>query len=472
MRFTNINQSFMLNNPYMQMGAIGGARTARAMAKHMVSSIDFSKLGIEDNLSKQLSRINGKVKTLNQNQVKYNDYKLKDILSDSYNKTESLSGLLSTSEALKLNGKNSLFKDSGIVNSNPNVADITSGKRVHGNRPFELKVENIATAQSNAFAAVNDLTGKALSDSGFTIKKGDKSFDFNVSAIDATSNKTMNKLASLNQLAANVNKANIGVKASVEKSDDGKSAIFKLTSTNTGKKNAFTVSNEKGLLNGNAETIRPEDADVMIIYDNGYKKKQTSESNDINIDYSGVKATLKNKGEAKISFDGINKESVKHGINALVENLNKVNESLMENDRKKRVGAADNKFKHMNKELERIGIKYDDNQSKYIVDKVSQDKAMENADLFKENLGGKGKIADQIKNLATSTLRDISRKNINIKTNSFDKDIEQLINKSFKTAKTGNGFNNNWRNMRTLMQMTNSYGFNTNSLFSSPFLNN
>lgn len=472
MRFSSFNQDYLLkNNPYMNISVSGRRHTAGAIAKQLISDMDFSKPLTNDKLQKHISQINNRVKALTQNQVKYSDYRLNNSnAKEMAEHTQSITGLLHSADSLRLNSKNSVFKDSGIINSNKSVADVTSNKRVSGNRGFDLKVDNVATAQSNVFATVNDVTGKALENSGFTIKKGEKSFNFNVSAVDPVTNKPMTKLAALNKLADDVNNSKIGIKAVVENSADGKSATLKLTSESTGKKNAFSISDEKGLTSSNKELQKAENASFEIKYNNGYSKKLESDKNSIELFYEGVKLKLKEKGEANIKFGGLNKEKVTHGINDLVEKLNNVNSKLMENDRKKPVLAADNKFKHIHKELENIGIKYDEKKGKFSVDKSTLDKAMDNADKFKEDLGGIGKIADKIKNLSNTSLKDFSKRNIIQNTNSINKDLNDTLNKNLEKLKARSKTNSEWNRVQTFLQMYNSYGFNINKLFGSPFM--
>ena len=472
MRFSSFNQDYLLkNNPYMNIGVNGRYRTARAIAKHMVSDMDFSKIPNNDKLRKHINQINNRVKALTQGQTRYSDYRLNNSDAKELSEyTQNITELLHSADSLRLNGKNSVFKDSGIINSNKSVADVSSNKRVSGNRGFDLKVDNIAAAQSNAFATINDVAGKALENSGFTIKKGERSFNFNVSAVDPVTNKPMTKLAALNKLADDVNNSKIGIKAVVENSADGKSATLKLTSESTGKKNAFSITDEKGLTSSNKELQKAENALFEIKHSNGYSKKLESDKNSIELFYEGVKLKLKEKGEANIKFGGLNKEKVSQGVNDLVEKLNNVNDKLMENDRKKPVGAADNKFKHIHKELENIGIKYDEKKGRFSVDKPTLDKAMDNADKFKEDLGGTGKIADKIKNISNTSLKDITKRNRIQNTNSINKDLNDTLNKNLEKLRARFKSNSEWNRVQTFLQMHNSYGFNINKLFGSPFM--
>ena len=472
MRFSSFNQDYLLkNNPYMNIGVNGRNHTAGAIAKQMVSDIDFSKGLTNDKVQKHINQINNRVKNLHQSRVRYSNYRLNNSSAKELAEhTQNIAGLLHSADSLRLNGKNSVFKDSGIINSNKSVAEVSSNKRVSGNRGFDLKVDNVATAQSNAFATVNDVTGKASEDSGFTIKKGEKSFNFNVSAVDPATNKPMTKLDSLNKLADAVNNSKIGIKAVVEKSADGKSAALKLSSEATGKKNAFSISDEKGLTSSNKELQKAENASFEIKYGNGYSKKLESDKNSVELFYEGVKLKLKEKGEANIKFDGLNKEKVSKGVNDLVEKLNNVNDKLMENDRKKPVAAADNKFKHIHKELENIGIKYDEKKGKFSVDKAALDKAMDNPDKFKEALGGTGKIADKIKNISNTALKDITKRNRIQNTNSIDKELNDILNKNLEKLRSRSRSNSDWNRLQTFLQMHNSYGFNINKLFGSPFM--
>ena len=95
---------------------------------------------------------------------------------------------------------------------------------------------------------------------------------------------------------------------------------------------------------------------------------------------------------------------------------------------------------------------------------------MDNPDKFKEALGGTGKIADKIKNISNTALKDITKRNRIQNTNSIDKELNDILNKNLEKLRSRSRSNSDWNRLQTFLQMHNSYGFNINKLFGSPFM--
>lgn len=455
MRLGSFNSNYFLNS-HIRTGQLNRKFTARAMAKDLVKGIDISKIKSRKELTNQLNKIHeGIHKALPNNIIHKPDYRLDSLKNTKLSEhNDKLTHLMNSSDRLISGSRNSVFKEAGIKNSEPKVADVAATRPIHSvKKGFELVVDSIAKKQINTFEPAKNSKEKALSDSGFKLQISDKSFDLKVQAKDLKSgkDKTVNEV--LKELAAKVNELKVGVKAQVEEKETG--SVLKLTSENTGLKNSFAITDGFGLTDNHKLIQKAENAEYKI-KDNGFSKSYTSETNEVSVFYSGVKLHLKERGSTKVSFDGINKEKVKTELETLVKDFNAVSDTL--NKKFGDSGIVDySKVDKLKQSLSKIGIDYDSKSKKMSINQKQQQTALENnTNELKETIGGVNGIASQIKKFAHENL-----------SKSMQADRINNRNHTFKPSHDL-GRNNSWSNNLPILSKQNLYGFNKLLFSDSP----
>ncbi|MCI8805075.1 MAG: hypothetical protein HFE59_04135 [Clostridiales bacterium] len=272
---------------------------------------------------------------------------------------------------------------------------------------IKIDVEKIASAQVNESESLksnsSSLYYKKASNISITTSEG-KSYSFNYSAkITETDEKA------LNNIAAKINKANIGVSASVETDEKTKTSKLVLTGSKAGEGNDFTVSGNLAEALG-IDNVKTASSDAVYSI-NG--ERRTSSSNEVKVD---EELTLKLKGttekSATISF-GKSKTNTINSARELVNAFNGLaNTAYSSND-----SGADrlgDRLKSIAKtygaSLDKIGVSL--NSKGYLeIDEDKMDKAAENGELDKFfNSNGKNGLSygfvNRLENLAKKAYDD------------------------------------------------------------------
>jgi len=133
-----------------------------------------------------------------------------------------------------------------------------------------------------------------VKDGSISINNGQNSYDF-----DVNTEKALNNKDAMNKIAETVNKAGIGVKATVEEAN-GKSAL-KFESATTGVNSKLSVAFGSDLNNGISVKSTQDGKNANYKVNN---VDYSSENNNVNLSYT-VKASLNSVGKAEISSNNV-----------------------------------------------------------------------------------------------------------------------------------------------------------------------
>lgn len=215
---------------------------------------------------------------------------------------------------------------SGVSNSltvNSSDSDVlTASKNYTLRKPesFDVSVQQLAAAQQNVSTAVTS-NAKATEDANFSIVTNKGTANINVSSVNEYGVQKTNRQL-LNDVAKEINRQSVGVKASVETTKDGKS-VLKLTSKETGTDNSFIVNGEFAKNNGLSEaTTAAQNAQYSVTDSNGFTEEFTSSSNNVSLDYGKASMTLKSVGDATVSV-GVDNKNIADAVENLVDKFNK-----------------------------------------------------------------------------------------------------------------------------------------------------
>lgn len=277
----------------------------------------------------QSSSINNiySTKAINSNAYLFNNSRINSYQKNVYNLydksnakfindyTTKIAGLKELNSKLTNSNKNSALNTITASSSNEKVASAKSFFTIKEKTTYELNVQKTAKAQVNTSNALDSKSMSDMGQSSISIASKGKNYSFTID----TSNMT-NKEA-LQDIAARINKSNIGVSAIV-KEKDNKSSI-ELIGDKTGEGEKFSVSGtEKIMLNTNLSNVSQlaEDAVYDVTKDgNVLAKNKISSTNEIDLDGYKVSATLKDIGKTTISLaadKGKIADSVKNFVSA------------------------------------------------------------------------------------------------------------------------------------------------------------
>lgn len=261
---------------------------------------------------------------------------------------DNFSDLKRSANSLKTYGTSSVFKEGNYGSNDTSVVSATSTS-TYNTSDYKIEVSQLATGKAITYNELSSTGNELVKDGSISIDNGKTSYTFN-----ANTEKALNNKDAMNKIAETVNKADIGVKATVVEKD-GKSSL-KLQATATGENSKLAVTFEGNL--SNATSVKTTEAGKNAKYkvnDIDY----TSESNNVNLS-STVKATLNGVGKAQISSDNVDSKKVVDAVKKFASDYNKVVGFLEENSSKstKIEGLADSfgAIKNKSNSLAEIGI--------------------------------------------------------------------------------------------------------------------
>ena len=283
----------------------------------------------------------------------------KEFYSDFVDK---FSDLKKSSNALKSYGTSSVFKEGTYGSSDTSVVSATSTNSFN-TTDYKVEVSQLATEKAITYNELSSTGNELVKSGSISIDNGKNSYTF-----DVNTEKALNNKDAINKIAEAVNKADIGVKATIVESN-GKSSL-KLQSTTTGENSKLAVT-YGGDLN-NSISVKTTEAGKNAKYkvnDVDY----TSESNSVNLS-STVKATLNGVGKVQISSDNVDSKKIVDAVNKFASDYNKVVNFLDKNANKStKIEGLANSFeaiKYSKNSLSEIGITVEDDRKL----SVNQDK--------------------------------------------------------------------------------------------------
>lgn len=235
------------------------------------------------------------------------------------NYNSAMSDLMSSANSLRDVNSAGVNNTLTVNSSDKDVLTATKNYTLRKEESFDVSVQQLATAQQNVSDALAN-NGLATQDAKFSIETGKGSANINVSAVGTNGARKTNRQM-LNDVAKEINRQNIGVRASVEVKD-GKSTL-KLTAKETGTDNSFTVSGQFAEENGlNNVSNAAQNAQYSVTDESGNKREFTSSSNNVSLDYGKASMTLKSVGDATVKI-GVSNDTIADAVKDLVDKYNK-----------------------------------------------------------------------------------------------------------------------------------------------------
>lgn len=341
----------------------------------------------------------------------------------SYNKD--MTDLLSSANALKNSTSSGVMNQLTANSSDKDTVTAKANYTLKQAETYDISVEQLAAAQKNVSTAVNgsELAG---SDMNLSIITSSANETISVSKLNADGSQKTNT-QQLKDMAQAINQKDLGVSASVV-TKDGKSTL-EIASLKTGESSTFLVSGESAQSSGLDQAVqKAQDARYTVRKDDGVAQAYTAASNNINLDYGKISATLKKTGDASINVD-VDDKKVVAAVDALVKDYNKALKTL--NDNAYRGTGVTGQLRNMlisptsTRSMEMIGITTNKDGTLSVDSEKLTTSLKDDPELTKEILGGSN-------SLAAGTFQDaqsgLSRTSFSLVNNDFKKYEQDSIN--------------------------------------------
>lgn len=230
-----------------------------------------------------------------------------------------MSSVMQSANTLRDGNAAGITKSLTAMSSNHSVADINTKVTLRQEDSFTLNVSRLAAGQKNVSNNVK-ASDKAEDDMNFMISNRKGRFEFNINAKNADGTGKSN-LTMLQEAASAINKSDSGLTASVVQTKDGLASL-EVTEKETGTAAAFEVSGQLGAAEGLQNVNREaSDAQYSVVKD-GVATEYTSSTNDIELRYGRLQATLKETGTTEVSV-GPDTDKLVSAVSDLIDSYNK-----------------------------------------------------------------------------------------------------------------------------------------------------
>jgi flagellar hook-associated protein 2 len=338
-RFNNYNSFINTSSSLYNKSNINtsGINSKTNNYNNNLNSINITS-SYKDTYSKKLSEL----------QTYTNDSK--EFYSDFVDK---FSDLKKSSNELKSNGSASVFKADKYGSDNTSVVSTTNTSS-NDVTDYKVEVSQLATGKSVSYNELSSNGTELVKDGNITIDNGKNSYNF-----DANTENALNNKDAMNKIAEKVNKAAIGIKATVSEKD-GKSAL-KFESITTGENSKLSVAFTNDLSPQISVKATQEGKNAKYKVNN---VDYSSESNNVNLSNT-VKASLNSVGKAEVSSNNVDSKKIIDAVKSFANDYNKVVDFLDENSSKsnkiKSLADSFTSTKDSSKSLSSIGITVESN---------------------------------------------------------------------------------------------------------------
>ena len=306
------------------------------------------------------------------------------------------------------------FSNRTVNSSNTDAMTVSyTGNKPNSINSMSVKIDQTAAGQLNegtgmaAKAAYEGTDGK----NQFSIEIGGKKTELSVNVSASDTNKDVQQ-----KMADAINKAGIGVKASVQTDSATNTSILKVESTTTGTdpKNSFKITDMTGDLaeKTGVDKVTREGRDAEYSVNGG--PTRTSQSNTVNLG-NGVSATFLKASEEEIAVTrGKDKDYAISQVEKMVKSYNDLfSESAQRTSDPKSQNLASRMVstsKAYSSSLSNIGVGFD-SSGRMTLDKEKLDKAYDSGKLeqfFTENRNKNYGFTNQLGRLADNVQRNTS----------------------------------------------------------------
>ncbi len=312
------------------------------------------------------------------------------------NYNSSMTDLMSAANSLRNVNDAGVSRELTVNSSNTDVLTASKNYTLRKEETFTVSVDQLAAAQQNVSQAVSS-NARASQDAVFSISTAQGSANIQVSAFkDNGVQKTNHQM--LNDVAKQINSQNIGVRASVETTEDGKS-LLKLTAKETGTDYAFSVAGDFAQSMAlDTVSTQAQNAQYSVTDETGTKRDFTSNSNEVSLDYGKATMSLQKTGQATVSI-GVDNEKIADAVEDLVEKYNKAL-SVVSANTDKGIGVESQLSSMVNgpmseKSLNLIGITKDASGKLSLDRETLLEKLQQDPELTKDIISGNNGLAQR-----------------------------------------------------------------------------
>ncbi|MCL1828183.1 MAG: hypothetical protein FWG32_01670 [Oscillospiraceae bacterium] len=330
---------------------------------------------------------------------------------------EGASGLSSSISSLS---SGAAFRKTAAVSSDKEAMTVTGGESKYSFSsisPSSVEIKQIAEGQKNtgnslAAGDKTSLSGKQQ----FSIETDGRSYTLSVDIKESDTNKDVQQ-----KMADAINKANIGVTASVETNDKDKTSALSISAKSTGDnaKSKFSIKDVVGSAVAETGADKTTQAAQNAVYKVNGGAEQVSQSNTVSLS-GGVTATLKKAGGDPVTISrGTDSAYAEKQVNEFVNNYNKLYGATLNNSNDPKAQrlftSLVNTSKTYASKLADAGIEFDSNGYMKINEEQFK-KAAENGNLEKfftennnKNYGFTNQISRISRQVQTNTAAYVSR---------------------------------------------------------------
>lgn len=357
--------------------------------------------------------------------------------------TSTLTNLKELNSKLMGNNKNSVLNSIAVSSSDENKLAAKSFFTPKEKTSYKVNVSQIAKAQVNTSSSLISNDMSKMGDFTINISNKTNNYSFNID----TNGKTNTEL--LQDIAAKINKSNIGISAIVKEKDN--KSVLELVGDKTGENEDFLVTgSDEFMLQTNLSNITQiaQDAIFDVTKDgNALALNKKSSSNEVDIDGYKVSAELKDVGQVTIDLN-IDKKKVTDAINNFVSAYNNTLNFLKDNSNK---GSA------ISRQLENLKIP------------EIHEKSLNSIGININKDGGLSVDKKALNNALNSNIEDVE-KVLGSKYSVFskiDKDINKALNESsislidgslYNQASSNSTINDSFKNQINLLSIYNNNG--------------
>lgn len=308
----------------------------------------------------------------------------------------------------------SAFSQRTMTSSDTDIMSVKfSGNRPNSVSPMSVKIDQTAAGQLNEGARMTASASfqGSRGTNRFTIESGGKSTQLSVNVSATDSNKDVQQ-----KMADAINKAGIGVKASVETDSATNASILRIESTTTGSdpKNGFSIKDFTGDLvaRTGANDISRQGQDAIFSVNGG--PIRTSQSNTVNLG-NGVSATFNKASEQAVTISqGRDMDYAKSALQSMVNSYNDLYSEAVQRTGDPKAQNLASRMVSISKtysgSLSDLGIGFD-SSGRMTIDSKKLDAAADSGRLerfFTENSGKNFGFTNQISRLADNVSRNTS----------------------------------------------------------------
>jgi len=308
----------------------------------------------------------------------------------------------------------SAFSQRTMTSSDTDIMSVKfSGNRPNSVSPMSVKIDQTAAGQLNEGARMTASASfqGSRGTNRFTIESGGKSTQLSVNVSATDSNKDVQQ-----KMADAINKAGIGVKASVETDSATNASILRIESTTTGSdpKNGFSIKDFTGDLvaRTGANDISRQGQDAIFSVNGG--PIRTSQSNTVNLG-NGVSATFNKASDQAVTISqGRDMDYAKSALQSMVNSYNDLYSEAVQRTGDPKAQNLASRMVSISKtysgSLSDLGIGFD-SSGRMTIDSKKLDAAADSGRLerfFTENSGKNFGFTNQISRLADNVSRNTS----------------------------------------------------------------